>query len=169
MIWKLYQYWLQFQMRNPNTVDDTGVDVSARGFRTKRRNEFLDIRVFNPLTKIYMQPKPGQIKLPSLKSAHRANEQAKEREYGTLTPLVFSTFGGLGYECNRLIKLLNEMLAEKRNGLTSTTMSVIRAQYNFSLLRTTLLCIIGSRTSKKKVVDLKDVDFNVAKEEANIK
>ena len=84
-------------------------------------------------------------------------------------PLVFSTFDGLGCECNCFIKHLNEMLAEKRNELASTTMSAVRAQCNFSLLRTNLLCIRGSRTLKMKVVDLIDIDFNFTKEEVKIK
>ena len=104
---------MKFKNKTTNAIDDARVDVSARGFWTKGRKAFLDIRVLNPFAKIYLQPRPGQIELPSLKSAYRVNEQAKKREYngrilqvehGTFTPLVFSTFGGLGYECNRFIK-----------------------------------------------------------------
>ena len=62
----------------------------------------------------------------TLKTTYRTNEQSKKREYnrhylwidhGTFTQLVFSTFGGYGYETNKFIKILNKLklTAYKRN------------------------------------------------------
>ena len=137
----------------------------------------MDVRIFNPLAKSYLQPKPRQIESPSLLSAYRSNEQAKKREYneriinveqGTFTPLVFSTFGGVGYEGNRFLKRLNELISAKREETLSVTTSFVRTRYIFSLLRTTMLCIRGTRSAKKSCVQIDDIDFAVAKEGARI-
>jgi hypothetical protein len=81
--------------------------------------------------------------------------------------LVFSAFGGMGYESNRFFKRLNEMIAEKKNESTSVTMAYIRTKLSFSLLRSTLLCLRGSRSIKpKNQLDIKDIDFKVAAIEA---
>ncbi|KAG1664432.1 MFS-type transporter SLC18B1 [Nymphon striatum] len=132
--------------------DDARADVSARGFWVKGRKTFVDIRVFNPLAKMY-----NKNENITLKSAYQINENSKMREYnerilqiehGTFTPLVFSAFGGMGYESSRFFKRLNEMIAEKKNEKTSVTMSYIRTKLSFSLLRSTLLCVRGSPSVK---------------------
>ncbi|KAG1714378.1 Protein lifeguard 1 [Nymphon striatum] len=161
-----------FKKKTANKKDDARADVSARGFWVKGRKTFVDIRVFNPLAKMY-----NKNVNTTLKSAYQINENSKKREYnerilqiehGTFTPLVFSAFGGMGYEANRFFKRLNEMIAEKKNENTSVTMSYIRTKLSFSLLRSTLLCVRGSRSVKLKhhSLDIKDVDFKVAAVEA---
>ena len=139
--------------KTSNKADGARVDVSARGFWQRGRKTFLDVRVFNPLAKPNFQPRRGRLEAPTLKSIYRSNENAKKREYnerilridhGTFTPMVFSTFGGIGYEGNRFLKKLNEKIAEKRFESLGNTMSYIRTKYSFSLLRTTLLCIRGT-------------------------
>ena len=49
----------------------------------------------------------------------------KRFDHGKFTPMVFSTFGGLGYERNRLLKKLNEKIAEKRSESLGSTTSYI--------------------------------------------
>ena len=155
-----------FKLKTTNTSDEARVDVSARGFWTKGKKLYGDVKIFNPLAKSY--------KNTSLKNAHRSNEQGKKRNYnqriinvehGTFTPLVFSSFGGASYETTRFLKRLNELIAAKRGESTSTSMHYIRTLYSFSLLRSTLLCIRGSRSHKKRSVEIKDVDISVATNE----
>ena len=57
-------------------------------------------------------------------------------------------------------------MTEKRSESLGNTMSYIRTRYIFSLLRTTLLCIRGTRKGKKKALPINEVDFAGAKEEA---
>ena len=159
--------------KTSNKADGARVDVSARGFWQRGRKTFLDVRVFNPIAKSNLQPRQERLEAPTLKSIYRSNENAKKREYnermlridhGTFTAMVFSTFGG-----NRFLKKLNEKIAEKRSESLGNTMSYIRTKYSFSLLRTTLLCIRGTRNSKKKSLPTDEVDFSVAKVEALLK
>ncbi|KAG1670341.1 MFS-type transporter SLC18B1 [Nymphon striatum] len=115
--------YIAVRPENNYMTDDARADVSARGFWVKGRKTFVDIRVFNPLAKMY-----NKNENITLKSAYQINENSKMREYnerilqiehGTFTPLVFSAFGGMGYESSRFFKRLNEMIAEKKNEKTN--------------------------------------------------
>jgi len=78
----------------------------------------MDIRVFHPNALSY--------KSKSLKTLFKMHEQQKKREYnsrvinkekGTFTPMVFSTFGGMSNECLQAIRRAAGVIAEKRNTL----------------------------------------------------
>ena len=156
----------RFKLKSTNTSDDARVDVSARGFWARGQRVYVDVKIFNPLAKTYTKS--------TLHNAHRTNEQVKKRHYnqriinvehGTFTPLVFSSFGGASYETTRFLKRLNELVAAKRGETTSKSMQYIRTLYSFSLIRSTILCIRGSRTHKPRAVNIKDVDISVATNE----
>ena len=82
-------------------------------------------------------------------------------ENGTFTPLVFSVNGGMGRECKKLYSRLTEMTAEKRNISNSIATTFIRTKISFSLLRSMLLCIRGSRSVKRINTELVDVDMEL--------
>jgi len=74
-----------------------------------------DIRVFDLSARRY--------KGLQLSKCFKRNEEEKKRhynervnlvEYGTFSPLVFSTNGGMARECHTFYKRLSGMLAEKR-------------------------------------------------------
>ena len=72
------------------------------------------------------------------------SERIRQLERGTFTHLVFSSAGGFGNECHKLIKL--ESLA--KTGETKTGeeySSVIRTEISFSLLRSATTAMRGSR------------------------
>ena len=70
-------------------------------------------------------------------------DRVREVELASFTPLVFSTTGGMGREGNVFYKRLASLLADKAYG---TTMSWIRCVLTFSLLRSAVMCIRGSRS-----------------------
>ena len=153
----------RFIKKSTNTEDEARLDVSARGFWRRGSKVFVDVRIFNPLSKTSLS-KP-------LKSSYKSSENEKKRQYnarviqtehGTFTPLVFSTFGGVGYEGDRFLKRLNEKLAEKLHEDVSTISNFTRTKFSFALLRTTLLCIRGSRTHKLRATKLDEIDTNLA-------
>ena len=140
--------------------DDARVDVAARGFWVRGQVAYFDVKVYNPTAKTYL-PK-------SLEAAHRANEQLKKRSYnkrvnhvdqGTFTPLIFTCFGGMSKECLTFYNRLAEMVAEKRNQQITIVRNWMRARLSFSLLRSQLLCLRGSRTAKKMFAECDDVEF----------
>ena len=59
---------------------------------------------------------------------------------------MVGTNGGMGQECKRFITRLAELLALKDNEKYSVVVGWIRARLSFEILRSTLLCVRGSRT-----------------------
>ena len=159
----------KFAKRSANTQDDARVDVSARGFWARGSKAFMDIRVFNPLAQTYSSQ--------SLSAAYRKNELQKKREYntrilevehGSFTPLVFSCFGGMSFECKRFYQQLGGRLVDKRCLESSVVQNWLRTKLSFSLLRTLLLCIRGSRSIKFNVDHVTVTDILLQSAKANI-
>ena len=150
---------------NKSTIMDENarVDVAARGFWIKGQKAFMDVRVFNPLAKTYLSG--------SLEAAHRRNEQEKKRKYaeriiqiehGSFTPFVFSCLGEMSRECSHFYTRLSELLAEKRKIEKCETTNFIRTKLSFSLIRSCLLCIRGSRSHKSQADKMVDTDIQLA-------
>ena len=105
-----------------------------------------DVRVFHPNAPSYRQTRVA--------SLFRRHELEKKREYGdrirsvdcgSFTPLVFSTFGGLGKEATIFYNRLADLLSQKHNTSYNQTLSWMRCALSFSLLRSAVLAIRGSR------------------------
>ena len=135
--------------RTANRSQEARLDISATGFWTPGQRAFFDIRVFDLNARRYSGL--------GLEKCFRRNESEKKRHYnervtnienGTFTPLVFSTSGGMGRECKTFYKRLCEMMAEKRGETPQRMTDFIRTKLSYSLLRSTLLCIRGSRSLK---------------------
>ena len=104
----------KFQLRTANVCDEARVDVAARGVWARGQIAYLDVRVFNPLAKTYLNQ--------SLSDAYKKNEQEEKCYYnerilqieqGTFTPLVFTCFGGMGREYKTFSNRVTELLADK--------------------------------------------------------
>ena len=126
--------------------------MSARGVWIKGSRAFFDIRVFNPLAQSYSNQ--------TLKAAHKSNESQKKREYGervlnvehgSFTPLVFSCLGGMSVESTHFYNKVADRISEKRDIHISKGRSWVRTKLSFCLLRSTHLCIRGSRTKRQHV------------------
>ena len=133
-------------LRTANTARDARLDISARGVWTRNQRAFFDVRVFDPNARRYQNQ--------SLSQAYRANEVEKKRHYGervleiehgSFTPLVFSVHGGMGRECKIFYKRLCSLLSEKRGENYSVVSSWVRTRTSFSLLRSALMAIRGTR------------------------
>jgi len=131
-----------FSLASTNKSNEARCDVSARGLWNRGQKAYVDIKVFNPLSKIYHNK--------NVQAMYRTNEQTKKGSYNTrvlevenatFTPLVFSCFGGQGFECKRFYQRINEKLSEKRDVPPSVSMKYIRTKISFSLIRSALLCL----------------------------
>ena len=127
------------------------------------------MRVCHPNAASYRDMDPDQI--------FRQHETEKKRQYAsrvleveqaTFTPLVFSTTGAMAVGCERYHSRLAELIATKKGESYATTMSWIRARVSFALLRSTLLCLRGSRFSRKVHLELTDIDLDIEKRHANL-
>ena len=82
----------------------------------------------------------------------RAYEQrVREVEYGSFTPLVFSTSGGMGRAATVTYKRLASLLAAKREQPYCVVMGWLRCHLSFALLRSAVTCLRGSRSRKGHV------------------
>ena len=141
------------RLASANANDGARLDVRARGFWSVCQDAFFDVRVFHPNASSNRSGK--------LSAVYKRHEDAKKREYGqrvldvehgVFTPLVLSTTGGMGREATTFYKRLADMLSSKRNLPYSTLMGWLRCKISFAILRSAVMCIRGSRSSKNHAV-----------------
>ena len=135
------------QFATSNIEEHARSDIHARGFwGSTHHSAFFDVRVFNPNALSYKKSTPS--------ACYSRHERSKRREYqqriiemdgGSFTPLVFSTSGGMGKSALTFYRWLASLMAEKHNQSYANTMKWIRCQLNFSLIRSSIMCIRGSR------------------------
>ena len=140
--------------------DGVRLDVRARGFWREGQNAYFDVRVTNADC-------PSQ-QNKTIKAVLRKHENEKknhynrrimEVEHGTFTPLVFTTTGVMGHECSIFHKTLAEKLSEKKHERYEDIVRYLRVKFSFLALKSTLLCLRGSRTMKAITIDN---DFGLA-------
>ena len=160
------------EILNPgaNKSADARLDIHAGGFWEKCTSAFFDVRVCHPNVDTYIHHSPKQI--------YKMHEQEKKRQYatrileiekGTFTPLVFTTTGGMGEECLRYHRRLAELLAMKKGEDYAKTMNWIRVKISFSLIRSALVCLRGSRSIRRKPYNIMEIDIDVQTAESGIR
>lgn len=137
-----------FRSTSAITTDEARLDLKAGGFwgGDRQRCAFFDVRVFYPLAHSYRNSPQDR--------CYRQHEQAKRRAYeervrevegGSFTPLVFSSTGGVAPAATIFLKRLASMLAERRDISYAEAVHWLRCRLAFSLLRSAVLCLRGSR------------------------
>ena len=137
----------QLRYSTANRGDEDRLDIRARGFWTRQQQAFFDVRV----TTI-----PDDLtSLREIRQHLRNHEESKKREYGdrvrevekgVFTPLVLSSNGLSAKECSIFIKsLVNKIVEKFPDRVYSMVMSLLRVRISFSLLRSAICCLRGSR------------------------
>ena len=131
------------------TDDLARSDIKANGFWSCRhQSSYFDVKVFNTTAPSYRNK--------SLSACYRQLEQSKRRayqdrithvEHGTFSPLIFTTSGGMGPSASVVYKRLAALLSEKCNEPYSRTILFICCKISFALIRSSLQCLRGSRSS----------------------
>ena len=154
-----------------NTVPDAPLDIMARGFWERQRSAFFDVGICHPNADSYRDMDPDQIFMQrETEKKRQYASRVLEVEQATFTPLVFSTTGGMAVECKRYHSRLPELVATKKGESYATSMSWIRARVSFALLRSALLCLRGSRATRRvHLEEVSDIDFDIEKGHANIR
>ena len=159
----------RLRYQTANTSQEARVDISARGFWTRGQQAFTDIRIFDPMAACHYQL--------TLDAAHKRNEDEKIRAYGeriqhvdqgSFTPLVFTTSGGMAPRAKRFYARLAEILAEKKQQPKSCIVAWMRCRLSFSLLRSALLCLRGTRSSTPRAINIENMDYEVTVVESRI-
>ncbi len=145
-------------------ADGARLDVSARGIFGGYERTFFDVRVANPNA-----PSNQDKKLTDVYKKHenekmsKYNDRVLQIEKSSFVPLVFTTSGGMGPQCEAVHRRIAEAIAEKRNEKYSHVMSHIRTRLRFALLKTVLIAIRGFRGKKNfnQEQELNNVSFNL--------
>ena len=124
-----------------NTEDGAPLDIRAQGFLGERhQSAFFDVRVFNPFAPNNFNSTP--------ESVYKRHENEKRRNYGGKSERsgawLFYTAYLLGNRRHGQGCHSHVLLSVKRAQPYSKTMSSLRCQLTFSLLRSTITCIRGS-------------------------
>ena len=154
-----------FKNVSTNMAKDARLDVAATGFWTPMQKVFLDVRVFHPNAASYINSKPASVyKTHECAKRNEYSERVINVEHGSFTPLIFSTTGGMGRENATYHNRLAMLTAKKTNVDYPLVVSYMRRRIRFTLLRTTLLAIRGTRNAKPKDFIRKkfnDIDINL--------
>ena len=133
-----------------NLADDARLDVRARGFWRAGQNAFFDVRITNADSE---SQRTNTVKSIMRKHENEKKAQYNQRviqvEHGTFTPLIFTTSGAMGHECQKYHKTLAEKISAKNGERYEEVMRYIRVKISFLVLKSTLLCLRGSRVVKK--------------------
>ena len=142
----------ELDSRTAKTTNEARLDIRGREVWERGQQALLDLRVFDPNACRYLN------KL--LQQCHVMNEKEKKRKEHTMREFCklnmvhlhhwfFSIYGNTGRECRTFYSSLSNLLSEKRDLPKSITMNWIRTKICFALLKSSLLCLIGSQTVPK--------------------
>ena len=130
--------------------DDARLDIRARGFWRDGQNAYFDIRVTNVDSASQRDsPLKSVLRKHELDKKRNYNRRIMEVEHGSFTPLVFSTSGVMAHECSLYHKSLAEKLANKKNERYEDIIRYLRVKFSFLAVKSTLLCLRGSRSISK--------------------
>ena len=94
-------------------------------------------------------------------------QRIQEIEHGCFSPLVLTTTGSMAKEATAFYQRLASLISDHRNEKYSTVMGWIRCRISFSLLRSALLCIRGSKSvSRNGIQDFGNSNITLAKAES---
>ena len=156
-------------MRTANRQDEARLDIRAQGFWGERRQDaFFDVRVSTPMHPVTAIPP----QLPATRNMRRRSEEhtirVREIEHGTFTPLVFSATGGMGPAAQVFYRRLAALISEKQQQSYGMTMGWIRCCLSFSLLRSAITCLQGSRSSYHRPASPSDLPIDVITREGRV-
>ena len=139
----------QMRHRTANKEDDARLDVVADSFWGRdRQRAFFDVRVFNPFAPSHHSTPLAQCyRRNELEKRRAYEERIREIEHGSFSPLVFTTSGGMGTTATVVYKRLASLIAEKHDTSYHRTIHWLRCRLSFSLLRSAIMCLRGSRST----------------------
>ena len=132
-----------------NQGDEARADIAADGFwGVSHQRVFFDVSVVNPFSESYKGlTLPAVYKKVENRKKRKYDDRIRNVEHGCFSPLVFSTNGGLAPVSDTVFKRIALITSEKQNRPYSPLINLIRCKLSFSILRSTIRCIRGTRKS----------------------
>ena len=150
-----------------NDSNQARLDISAIGLWNHYQKSMFDIRVTYPNAESYLSKSlPDLYKMHEEEKKRSYNDRVLNCERATFSPMVFSTSGGMGRECQRVNQRLAELIANKKGERYSDTIKYIRNRLRFALLRATVTALRGCRGKRiDKAIEIEDIHFNLIPDE----
>ena len=151
-----------------NTSAEARLDISANGVWGSRfERDFFDVRVFNPYASSNRQQSlTATYHRHELDKARQYDQLVRDVEHSSFTPLIFATTGGLGKSASTFYSHLASVLGTKKETPYSITMNLLHCRLNFALLRSSILCIRGTRSSHGR--PLLELPFDLQQAECHL-
>ena len=155
----------EFEYKSANKEEEARSDIKCTGFWRPLRQAFFDVKIVSPLARSYASLSSAQLfKMAEKSKIREYRERIRDVEHADFNPLVFTTAGGMAPQCHLVVKRLAEKISEKRGLHFSMVSGWLRCRLSFALLRTTLMCLRGTRRKKLNV----DSNIELAVSEARI-
>jgi hypothetical protein len=130
-------------------TDEARLDIRTRGFWRRGQNAFFDVCITNASCNSQRNTAVKSVlRSHELKKKRHYNQRVIQIEHGTLTPLIFTTSGAMGHECQKFHKTLADKISKKNGDKYEDVMRYMRVKVSFLVLKATLLCLRGSRSFK---------------------
>ena len=143
----------QFQYKSANKDEDARSDVKCTGFWRPLRQAYFDVKIVSPMARSYSSKTSAQLFRDAENAKNREySERIRQVEHADFNPLVFTTAGGMAPQCHLVVKRIAEKIAHKKDLHFSMVSGWLRCRLSFALLRTTLMCLRGTRR-KRQIVD----------------
>ena len=91
-----------------------------------------------------------------------------EIDHGTFTPIVITTKGVMGRECEKFHKALAEKLAVKKEEKYEEVIRYIRVKMSFLALKSALLCLRGTRAKVREQTFHENENFGFLLRDLNV-
>ena len=136
----------QFILASSNTEDGARLDISANGFWGDHCEKiYTDVKVFNPHAPSNRTTNTKSIyRKHELSKKHLYEARIRDVEHSSFTPLIFSATGGMANEAT----VFTSDLPDIWDTNYAAVMGWVRCCLSFSLLRSAIRCLRGSRSSK---------------------
>ena len=101
----------------------------------------------------------------SKRKRRKYEQSVREVELGSVTPLVFSTSGGMAKSTTVAYKWLAFPLSQKSDQPYSLVMGWLHCHLSFSLLRSAIACIQGARSAQGHPIRIESAALDLAVQE----
>jgi hypothetical protein len=158
----------KLKYKTGNSDDEARSDIRVLSFWKRMRRAFFDITAFSPYASSYSnQSMPSLFRKAEQNKKRQYNDRILNVEHADFTPMVFATSGGMGPQASIVTKRLCEKLAEKQDLPISVVSGWLRCRISFALLRSTLVCLRGTR-GYRPVKTQEDSQIELAVSEARM-
>ena len=114
--------------------------------RGETGNAFFDVRVFNSFVQSHRNTPSAQCyRWNEMERRRQYDERVREIEQGSFSPLVFYHIRQHGNHCNHCIQ--ENCSNDRLKSIASPTAELCRCRLSFSLLRSAIMCLWGSRSA----------------------